>query len=742
VNHTTPDEIDLVLVGGGHAHVAVLRRLAMRPWPGVRTTLVSREIHTPYSGMLPGHVAGHYDFDAVHIDLGPLAAAAGARLVHGSLEGLDPSAGRVRLGGRPELRFDVLSLDTGSTPSVAAVPGAAGRVIPVKPISRFLPQLAALLERVDRAERPLDVTVVGAGPAGTELVLALAERLEREGLRARARLQLAGAGPAPLPDLPPKYGERFRRELERREVTVHERFRVAAVHDDRLLAEDGRRLAADAVLWVTQAAAPAWAAASGLEVDERGFVAVGETLQSVSHPDVFAAGDLAALTHAPRPKSGVFAVRAGPVLARNLEHWIRGRPLDRWRPQRRALYLVSTGDRRAVAVRPGLPMVSGGWVWRWKDHIDRRFMDRFGKLPAMVAPAKPSIVGVARGGGRVEAGMRCAGCGSKVGAGPLAGALARADAAAPFEDAAALAVDGATVYQTVDGFPLPVPDLWLGGRIAALHALGDLHAMGAEPLGALALAAVPFAAPGLMEEDLAQLMSGARRELDAHGCPLLGGHSCEGPVSTLGLALTGRVPAGASALRKDGARPGDVLLLTKALGTGVLLAGAAAGRLPSRLRGGAIEAMLQSNAAALTVLRAHGARAATDVTGFGLLGHATELARASRVTVTLDVAAPMALAGAREALAAGEASTLQADNERVLDDALLRGCTAELPAVRLLCDPQTCGGLLVAVPAEAATPCLAGLAEAGYGAARRVGVVGPAPAAEEATLVLELAHGA
>jgi selenide,water dikinase len=202
------------------------------------------------------------------------------------------------------------------------------------------------------------------------------------------------------------------------------------------------------------------------------------------------------------------------------------------------------------------------------------------------------------------------------------------------------------------------------------------------------------------------------------------------------------VPADAPVLRKDGARPGDVLLLTKALGTGVLLAGTAAGRLPSRLRVGAIEAMLHSNAAALPVLRAHGARAATDVTGFGLLGHATELARASQATVTLDVAAPVPLAGAREALAAGEASSLQGDNERVLDDVLLRGCTAELPAVRLLCDPQTCGGLLAAVPAEAAEPCLAALAEAGYGAARRVGTVGPAPARGEPSLVLELAHGA
>jgi selenide,water dikinase len=744
VNVSTPDEIELVLAGGGHAHVAVLRRLAMAPWPGVRVTLVSREIETPYSGMLPGLVAGHYDFDAVHIDLGPLAEAGRVRLIHGEVDALDVQAGRIGLRDRPALRFDVLSLDTGATPVLDSVAGARGRVLPVKPISRFLPRLNALLARLHAMTVPMDLAVVGAGPAGVELILALAERLDREGLRVRARLHLVCAGVGPLPDLPDKIGRRFLRELHRRGIALHTGFRVAAVDAAGLEAEDGRRLDAQEMLWATQAGAPSWASRSALAVDAAGFVAVGPTLQSLSHPDVFAAGDVAALTHAPRPKSGVYAVRAGPVLARNLEAWIRGRRLTRYRPQRRALYLVSTGDRRAVVVHPALPAFSGRWVWSWKDRIDRRFMQRFSRVVPMAPEAPRSIVGRARGGGRVTAGMRCTGCGAKIGSGALSGALARAQgahAANRFEDAAALEVEGVTVHQTMDGFPLPVADFWLGGRITALHALGDLHAMGADPLGALALATVPYAASDLMEEDLAQLMAGARSMLDEHDCPLLGGHSCEGAAGSLGLALTGRVPPAFPVLGKGGARAGDVLLLTKALGTGVVLAAAAAGRLRSRYRVSALASMLVSNAAVLPILRRHGARAATDVTGFGLLGHSLEMAEASSLSIRLDVAAPVPLPGALEALRAGEASSLQPENERLLEGCLLRGCVLELAEVRLLCDPQTCGGLLVALPAPEAAACLEALQAAGFGDARRVGTL-EARTPGTAPVTLELAHGA
>lgn len=738
-------ELDLVLVGGGHAHVSVLRRLAMARWPGVRVTLVSREVHTPYSGMLPGHVAGHYDFDDVHIDLGPLAAAGEVRLLHAEIRGVDTARRQLLFADRPALRYDLLSLNTGSTPDLAMVEGAVDRIIPVKPISAFLPRLERLLARVSARDEVLDVAVVGAGPGGVELTLALAVRLARDGLDHRVRLHLICAGDGPLSKLAAGVRQRFRDALARAGVTVHAFSRVVSVDAASVRTADGRTLPADEVLWVTHAGAPAWGPASGLALDDRGFICVGPTLQSRSHEDVFAVGDVAALTHAPRPKSGVFAVRAGPVLADNLEAWIRGRQLRRWQPQRRALYLISTGGRHAVVVHDHLPAWQGAWVWRWKDHIDRRFMTRFRELPAMANDVPASMVAAAHGGGALDTGMRCSGCGSKVGAATLGAALASArdgqalidgdSFEAPgaghllFDDAAPLPLAGVTLLQTIDGFPLPLSDPWLGGRIAALHALGDVHAMGADAIGALALATVPFAAPALMAADLAQLMAGVRRELDADGCALVGGHSSEGSQLALGLAVTAQVASDLAPLQKGGGRAGDVLLLTKALGTGTILAGTADGRLPSRHRDAAVAHMLHSNRAAVSILRAHGARGCTDVTGFGLLGHALEMADASGAALTLRAGSAAALPGALDALALGIVSSLQRDNEAPLARMMLPSGAGSDPRVRLLCDPQTAGGLLAAVPESRALDCLRALQGAGFVAARQVGRLTDAEAA-------------
>ncbi len=711
----------------------------MRPQPGVRLTVVARELHTPYSGMLPGLVAGHYDFDDVHVDLGPLAVAAGARLIHDEVAGLDAAGKRLHFADRPSLRYDTLSVNSGATPSVRGIAGDVDSLRLVKPISRFLPGFDAVCTRLASAAAPIDIVVVGGGPGGVELVLALAHRLTRTGLRDRARLALASASARLLAGHGQAVARAMLSELQHARVSVLSGAEVVAVESGVLVCADGSRLAADETFWVTGVEAPRWTRESGLAVDAAGFIEVGPTLQSVSHDDVFAAGDVAALGFAPRPKSGVFAVRAGEVLARNLPAWIRGERLRRFRPQRRALYLISTGNRRAIVSRPGVPSLRGSWVWRWKDAIDRRFMRRYQDLPPMHEAPRRSVVAASRGGQRLAQGMRCRGCGGKVAVSPLAAALGQAGIGADrhFEDAAELPVAGQVLHQTIDGFPLPVSDPYLGGRLAALHALGDLYAMGAEPVAALALAGIPYAREALMAEDLAALMAGAERELRQAGCALLGGHSCESETISLGLALTGRVAdadAGADAdtdanraLRKDRLQPGQALVLTKPLGTGALLAGSASGQIPSRHVEAALASMLLSNGPALAQLRRFEATACTDVTGFGLLGHALEMAAASGCALELQTSRITALPGALEAIAAGVVSSLQDANEDSLEHAELAfGLNPADPELRLLCDPQTCGGLLFSLPDTAADTCVAALRDAGYTAAAVVGRAVPA----------------
>jgi selenide, water dikinase len=708
---------DLVLIGGGHSHVQVLRAFAMDPMPGVRLTLICREPYTPYSGMLPGHVAGYYAWDEIHIDLGPLARFAAARLIVAEALAVDPEARSVSLRGHPPVRYDVLSINTGAEPGVSAPVG-----IPVKPIGGFLPQWQSALGSARPGQR---FVLVGGGAGGVELALS-------------ARRVLPGQTALTLltDELLPGQNRRARRRLadalHRAGVALETGFRVAAAElrgeNVTVQAADGRTVLADRLFWVTGVTAPRWLAAAGLATDADGFLAVDVHLRSCSHPEVFAAGDVAALVDQPRPKSGVFAVREGPVLADNLRRALAGEPLRRFRAQRRFLTLIGTGDGRAVASR-GPWAAEGRWVWRWKERIDRRFMQRFNELPEM--PAERPVVTAALQADTPEP-MRCGGCGAKLGAGPLRRVLARLPSQHALEqargvrlgigdDAAALQVERGELLLTVDGFRHIVDDAYLFGRITAHHCRNDIFAMGGVGLVALAHATVPLMAEGMMEDELFSLLSGVVEVLNAHGVPLVGGHSSEGAELALSLTITGA--AGQGLLGKGGLLAGDALILTKPLGTGVLLAAQMRRKVASLHVAAALAAMDHSNAAALRVLRAHGVRALTDVTGFGLAGHLGEMLRASSCGVDVMLADVPLLTGAAAALATGTASSLQENNERALADYELCGVRADDPRLRLLADPQTAGGLLAGVPAATADACVADLRQAGYLQAAIVGRV-------------------
>ena len=472
-DRSTPILKDLVLIGGGHSHVIVLRRLGMQPMPGVRITVVARDIHAPYSGMLPGLIAGHYTFDDVHIDLGPLTRFARARLFHAEAKGLDLEARSVICRGRPPVPYDVLSIDIGATP-VLRVEGASEHAVPVKPIGGLVARWERLEARVRNSATRLRVAVVGAGAAGVELTLAI-----QHALTGRRR---ADGGRVPVPefhlfsasaDILPTHNRgvraRFARVLAERDVRVHTATRVTRLGDGRVETDCGEPLEVDEVVWATEAGAQAWPAASGLDVDADGFIRVDATLQSTSHPGVFAAGDIAAVVDHPREKAGVFAVRQGQPLEANLRRALRGEPLRPFSPQRRFLSLISTGDRHAVASRGRLSF-EGAWVWRWKDWIDRRFMTRFSDLPEMDAGSnrgsETEIAGLASPAVVRElstAAMRCGGCGSKVGATLLDRVLSRLEPIgrddvivgleSPDDAAVAEIPPGKVVVQTVDAFP-------------------------------------------------------------------------------------------------------------------------------------------------------------------------------------------------------------------------------------------------------------------------------------------------
>jgi selenide,water dikinase len=750
---TQPVVKDVVLVGAGHAHVAVLRMFGMRPIPGVRFTLISREVHTPYSGMLPGLIAGHYGFDDAHIDTGPLARFAGARLYQDELVDVDLAGRRVICRHRPQVPYDLLSLNIGSTPNTADVPGATEHAIPVKPIDGFLRRFEALMARVLARKGRTRVALVGAGAGGVELLLSVERRLRHEVTRAgfdagALSFVLVSDVVDILPSFPKAFRARFHAVLAARGIAVIAGAPVTRVEDGRLALDGHAPVDADEILWTTQAAPARWLAATGLPLDARGFLRVDDTLRVVGRDDVFAAGDTIAFAARELPKSGVYAVRAGPVLADNIRRTLTGRPLRRFRPQRDALYLVSTGEPKAIGTRNGL-VFQGGWVWRWKDWIDRRFMAKFNALPEMPAAAGAPASQLADKQALREISaiaMRCGGCGAKVGANVLTCALggiepaARADVVVGLDapdDAALIDVGGDKLsLQTVDYFRAIVDDPYVLGKIAANHSLGDVYAMGGEPQSALAIATVPYGLEAKVEADLSAMMRGANEVLREAGCALVGGHTSEGAELALGFAINGLVSRDA-ALRKGGLAPGDALILTKPIGTGTLLAADMRGKAKARWVMAAIAHMIHSSRRAADVLRRHGVHAATDVTGFGLLGHLVEMVRASDVDVTLAVERVPLLDGARETVALGIFSSLQPQNVRLRRAIRNLDVAARHPLYPLLFDPQTAGGLLAAVPANEAEACVAALRAEGYADTAIIGFVsGRSAALEPVTLDL------
>jgi selenide,water dikinase len=374
----------IVLIGGGHSHVVVLRLFALRPLPGVSLTVVCTDTETPYSGMLPGYIAGHYSFADVHINLQRLADFAGVRYINDAVIGIDRQARKVLCRNAAPIAYDALSLNIGSTPQLAGVPGASEHAIPVKPIRSFNERWLAVLERVRRKPGAMAIGVVGAGAGGVELTLSMQYRLRQE-LRALGRdpevlsFHLFSADPHILATHNARVRRAFDGVLAERRVNVHRSGEVVEVAAGYLWTKDGRRFAVDEVFWVTQAGGAAWLKETGLALDDRGFVRVRESLQTETDPLIFAAGDCAALVARPLEKAGVFAVRMGPPLYENLCRCVLGQPMHPFRPQQRWLALISTGDRHAIASR-GAFYARGDLVWRWKDWIDRRFMRRFNKL--------------------------------------------------------------------------------------------------------------------------------------------------------------------------------------------------------------------------------------------------------------------------------------------------------------------------------------------------------------------------
>jgi selenide,water dikinase len=636
----------------------------------------------------------------MEIDLVRLCAAANAHLIVDKVVGIDATEHRLQFESRPPLPFDLLSVGIGSVPTREGVESLDDTVLAIKPMQTFLERLTTRLEQVGRQGdgQPIRIVIVGGGAGGVEIAFCLPNRIRSTVGDATPDISLVTADESLISGTCSKTSATARRELERRGVHLKLGHRVTKIADGIVTLATGETIEADIALWATSAVAPPLLANVDLPKDDRGFLLTRPTLQCISDDAVFAVGDSGTIEHSRVPKAGVYAVRQGRFLWENLQRSLTGQPLELYEPQRDFLKLFNTGDGKAIGEFKGFTF-HNRWAWKLKDGIDRKFMDKYQDYSLMPMESQspnhdPAVQ------------MRCAGCGGKVGGSVLSRVLERLEIPpsenvllgldTPDDAAIVRAPGNRPLTVTVDFFAAPLDDPYLVGRIAALNTASDVFALGAQPLAALASTTIPIGRPRQQEQLLFEVLAGGLAEFKAMGATLVGGHTIEGPQLTVGFTMLADSQQD-KPLTKAGLRTGDKLVLTKPLGSGILLAAHMQARCDARWMDTLLPTMLLSNQHAAALVSEFDISGVTDVTGFGLASHLLEMLRASQLACELHLDAIPLLPGVNELAADGIESTLAPANRLAEGDMQTPESLRCSPAYAALFDPQTCGGLLLGV---------------------------------------------
>ena len=695
----------------------------MHPEPDLKVTLVSPSRETPYSGLLPGVVGGHSPEQDLYIDLGRLCQFAGADLVLATATAIDPGGSEIELRNRPNLAYDYLSIDVGIEPALTDLAEFDEALVPVKPIAGFMARFNLVYEQYRGGGA---FAIVGAGAAGLELAFALNHRLgikaEKNGLP-KPVLYLCQAAAELLPEAPPRLRAKAKNALAAQGIQFQPQFRAVRQGAGQLASASGAVLEVDQVFWATGAAPQAFLQNSDLAGTPSGYIAVNAQLQSISHPNVFAVGDAADMVEQARPKAGVYAVRQAPVLFKNLVRMHRGQSLIRFKPQQRVLSLIALGEQTALGYKGPF----WGWgrsLWRLKRRIDYKFLDSFKNLPLMTPPSVSN-------GEALDPNMQCRGCGAKVASSILSEVLSELDpdGGRVLDDSAVLIPPaGELMIQSVDAFRPIIDDPYVLAKIAVVHAVSDIYAMGGRVGPIMVNLTLPYGSESITRSLLQQVMAGVLSQTKAEGGQLVGGHTAEGLELNITVSVTGWAPPD-DIRTSRGTQLDDHLVLTKALGTGTLFAASMRGQAAPSWISHAVAMMLQSNRPAGALIAARSVHAVTDVTGFGLAGHLQGMLAAGQGVDLILPHLPV-LNGALTSLSElGVYSTAHDKNQRAAT--LVRTQDFSDPELlarqSLLFDPQTSGGLLISVAPDASQDLVARLKASGFDQAAVIGRITDQP---------------
>jgi selenide,water dikinase len=730
--NSTPTVSDLVLLGGGHANIQVLKMLAMNPIGGLRITLISDQTHSPYSGMIPGYLAGYYAYEDCHFDLRRICEELNQRFVKAKIIGIDPQRKKIQLENRAEVGYDCASINVGIAPESIANTSAeaALKLIPLKPISKFIAhwdRLIADLKAYKESEL-LQLAVVGAGAAGVEISIILKMLIDQNKWNAEVSLIHRHEFLVSAKDLVAQ--RKLSKVLTERGIKVLQNTQALKEQENGLVLKDDKGLieikSFYRVLMATQAAAPQWFERSGLPINPDGFLKVTEKLLVENETALFGAGDCIHFSPIPLKKAGVYAVRQGMILEHNIRAFFTEKSrLKTFHPKKNVLSLITIGDHKALVHQDSISMLRWMWpslLWTVKDAIDRRFMKRFQAKTFSVKQQHFDKVMPTPKTTLVPEDWEintCGGCGSKLEASTLSLSLNKLDI--PENDSVLLGVkagedcaltrfsEHTLCLQSIDQFRSFISDFYLLGQIATQHALSDIYAMGGVAKTAQVGLTLGPANKKIHQEDIFQVMSGVLDILTKSGASLVGGHTGEGLELAISIAVQGEVRP-EQVLRKQLAQSGNCLILTKPIGVGVVFAANMFAQANGKLVDEVLSSMLQSNKTAIEIIKIFDVSGCTDITGFGLLGHAFEMLGKNgdhALGIKIDYKAIPLFDGVGELFAKGYYASIAQKNYESLS-ALLSAevSNQEFPA---LFDPQTSGGLLFSVPFNQTENCLKAL---------------------------------
>ena len=704
-----PKQLHLVLIGGGHAQVQLLKSLAMKPINGLAITLISDVLNAPYSGMLPGFIEGQWSEDEIHIDLTRLASAAGADMIHARVKEIDADKNTLFIDGRPAITYDILSINSGAQPDLDNIEGAKEHAIAVKPIAHFIHKLPDVITSKQI------INIIGAGVAGLELAFAFYAKYKSQDIE----INVFSRSNRILPKMPAAVSRLITDIAEKKGIIFHQGVSIKEIKEDKLVSYNDITYPSGMDFVVTGVKAGTFIASLGKAIDDAGFVRITSTLQSDIYPNIFASGDVANMIGASREKAGVFAVRAGKILSQNVRKYIYGKPLIKWRPQKHYLALIGTGDGKAIAVRNGISFY-GKWCWKLKSFIDKKFIETFTKLPEML-PSKTDMLPLFEARGHnvtdaIFADMRCSGCAAKASANLLEEAFKRAcdtahelgvnEAFIPrtdhlSEDSGLTKATNFDLRHSFDSLNQMISDPLLFARIAANHALSDLYVAGADPLYAQAHINLEEAYEDRQLDIATQMLTGIMIELADAKTKLVGGHTSQSKMASVGLAVTGAQKHSPASIDR---KSEYVLLATKAIGTGISLAAHMRQKLNANAYNALLQTMLLSNQYAAQACFEAGAVAVTDITGFGLARHANNLLQrhTDDMAIRLHLTKLPVLQGVKEVIETGLRSSSSGNNEVSLQVATTPSAIKNW-RYPLLFDPQTSGGVLAIVPKRKAS---------------------------------------